>query len=68
MLRRPWGAAIVGLVKAAGDWWLEHPTVMTRAELAESLTILLWGEAGGLRDALTDPAAQLRPTDAGEAR
>ena len=68
LLRRPWGAAIVGLVKAAGDWWLEHPTVMTRAELAESLTMLLWGEAGGLRDALTDPVAQLRTTDAGEAR
>jgi AcrR family transcriptional regulator len=67
LLRRPWGAAIVGLVKAAGDWWLEHPTVMTRTELAESLTILLWGEAGGLRDALTDPAARSRTADAGEA-
>ena len=51
-LRRPWGTAIVGLVKAAGDWWLEHPGELSRAELAESLTRLLWGEAGGLRDAL----------------
>ena len=25
---------------------------MTRAELAESLTVLLWGGAGGLREAL----------------
>jgi len=58
VLRRPWGTAIVGLVKAAGDWWLEHPAAMTRAELAESLTTLLWGEAGGLRDAL---AATGRP-------
>ena len=53
VLRRPWGTAIVGLVKAAGDWWLEHPDAMTRAELAESLTVLLWGGPGGLRTALT---------------
>jgi AcrR family transcriptional regulator len=52
-LRRPWGTAIVGLVKAAGDWWLEHPAELTRAELAESLTLLLWGADGGLRDVLT---------------
>jgi len=52
-MRRPWGTAIVGLVKAAGDWWLEHPAELSRAELAESLTRLLWGESGGLRDALT---------------
>jgi hypothetical protein len=51
-LRRPWGTAIVGLVKAAGDWWLEHPAELTRAELAESLTVLLWGADGGLRDVL----------------
>lgn len=53
VLRRPWGAAIVGLVKAAGDWWLDHPDAMTRAELAESLTVLLWADPGGLREALT---------------
>jgi AcrR family transcriptional regulator len=52
-LRRPWANAIVGLVKAAGDWWLDHPGELSRAELAESLTRLLWGEAGGLRDALS---------------
>ncbi len=53
VLRRPWGTAIVGLVKAAGDWWLDHPEAMTRAELAESLTVLLWGGTDGLRAALT---------------
>jgi AcrR family transcriptional regulator len=52
-LRRPWANAIVGLVKAAGDWWLDHPGELSRTELAESLTRLLWGEAGGLRDSLT---------------
>ncbi|HEX2903696.1 MAG TPA: TetR/AcrR family transcriptional regulator [Jatrophihabitans sp.] len=53
VLHRPWGAAVVGMVKAAGDWWLDHPDAMTRAELAESLTVLLWGGPGGLRQVLT---------------
>lgn len=57
VLRQPWGAAIVGLVKAAGDWWLDHPEAITRAELAESLTVLLWGGPAGLPAALT--SAQL---------
>lgn len=57
VLRTPWGAAIVGLVKAAGDWWLDHPGSLTRAELAESLTVLLWGGDGGLREALTADSA-----------
>jgi AcrR family transcriptional regulator len=57
-LRRPWGTAIAGLVKAAGDWWLEHPAELTRAELAESLTVLLWGADGGLRHALTGTAEE----------
>jgi len=60
-LRRPWGAAIVGMVKAAGDWWLEHPGAMSRAELAESLTVLLWGGPAGLRDALTGTELQEQP-------
>jgi AcrR family transcriptional regulator len=60
-LRRPWANAIVGMVKAAGDWWLDHPGELSRAELAESLTLLLWGEAGGLRDALTDRSADTDP-------
>ncbi|MDQ2837435.1 MAG: TetR/AcrR family transcriptional regulator [Actinomycetota bacterium] len=53
VLRRPWGTAIVGLVKAAGDWWLDHPDAMTRSQLAESLTTLLWGGPDGLRETLT---------------
>ena len=66
-LRRPWGTAIVGLVKAAGDWWLEHPAELSRAELAESLTVLLWGGAGGLREALTGPESR-DPADSKELR
>lgn len=52
VLSRPWGTAIVGLVKAAGDWWLDHPDAMNRRQLAESLTMLLLGGAGSLREAL----------------
>ncbi len=44
----PWGTAMVGFVRAAGQWWLAHPGAMTRAELAESLTSLLWTGASGL--------------------
>lgn len=37
----PWGVAIVGAVRAAGDWWLDHPG-RSRAQLADDLTELLW--------------------------
>lgn len=39
----PAGNAIVGFVRAAGDWWVEHPDQTTRAQLTEYLTALLWG-------------------------
>jgi AcrR family transcriptional regulator len=45
---KPWAAAIVGYVKAAGDWWLDNPGQLTRAELTESLTVLLWSGASGI--------------------
>ena len=60
-LRLPWGTAIVGLVKAAGDWWLDHPGSMDRGQLAESLTMLLLGGTGSLRQALD--AALPEPAD-----
>ncbi|NBE54382.1 TetR family transcriptional regulator [Streptomyces boluensis] len=47
-LARVWGHGIVGMMHAAGDWWLgERPC--GRAELVRSLADLLWGrlaEAG----------------------
>jgi AcrR family transcriptional regulator len=47
-LARVWGHGIVGMMHAAGDWWLgERPC--SRAELVTSLADLLWGrlsEAG----------------------
>jgi AcrR family transcriptional regulator len=58
VLVQPWGTAIVGLVKAAGDWWLDHRSTMSRAELVESLTTLLWAGAAGLQPVnlpATDP-------------
>ena len=54
---RPWGVAVVGAVRAAGDWWLDHP-VLSRDELAEYLTTLLWNGMAGAHIALADGAAQ----------
>jgi AcrR family transcriptional regulator len=43
---QPWGEATLGFVRAAGLWWLDHSHDMTRAELTEYLTTLLWDGAG----------------------
>lgn len=41
-LARVWGHGIVGMMHAAGDWWLgERPC--ERTELVSALTDLLWG-------------------------
>jgi AcrR family transcriptional regulator len=45
---RPWGIAVVGFIRAASLWWLEHPGTMTRAELTDYLGALLWGGGAGL--------------------
>ncbi len=50
---RAWGHGIVGMVQAAGDWWLDERPC-PRAELTEELTGLLWGAYG---------AASVRPED-----
>jgi AcrR family transcriptional regulator len=44
----PGGAAIVGFIRAAADWWIDHPDEMSRDELTEYLTSLLWGGAAGV--------------------
>jgi len=41
----PWAYAIVGMVDWAGDWWLDRKT-MSRADLAEYLTMLVWDGLG----------------------
>jgi AcrR family transcriptional regulator len=39
---QPWGHGVVGLVRAAADWWLEADRPMLRSELAAHLTDLAW--------------------------
>ena len=40
-----WAAGIVGMVQAAGEWWIDGRPC-TRAELTDQLTDLLWGAYG----------------------
>jgi len=50
----PWAYAIVGMVDWAGDWWLSHQT-MSRADLAEYLTALIWDGLGSTGITLGGP-------------
>ena len=45
----PWGEAIVGFISAASLWWLDHPSAMSREQLADYLSTLLWGGAAGVQ-------------------
>jgi AcrR family transcriptional regulator len=46
---RVWGHGIVGMMHAAGDWWLgERPC--TRQELVRDLADLLWGRLAAVSD------------------
>lgn len=45
----PWGEAIVGFINAASLWWLDHPGAMSRDQLADYLSALLWGGAAGVQ-------------------
>ncbi|GAA0491343.1 TetR family transcriptional regulator [Streptomyces sp. NPDC046215] len=48
-LARAWGHGIVGMMHAAGDWWLrERP--FPRAHLVRHLTDLLWGRLASAGD------------------
>jgi AcrR family transcriptional regulator len=48
-IARAWGHGIVGMMHAAGDWWLaERPC--SRAELVGQLTDLLWGRLVAVPD------------------
>ncbi len=40
-----WGHGLVGMVQAAGDWWLEDP-VVSRADLVTEVVDLLFGAYG----------------------
>ncbi|MER5769594.1 TetR family transcriptional regulator [Streptomyces sp. NPDC001985] len=53
-LARVWGHGIVGMMHAAGDWWLnERPC--SRAELVRSLADLLWGRLAAVPDRAGGP-------------
>jgi AcrR family transcriptional regulator len=43
---RPWGTAVVGAVRAVGDWWLAHPE-LPRSAVSDYLTALLWNGMAG---------------------
>jgi AcrR family transcriptional regulator len=45
---QPWGSAIVGFISAASTWWIDHRDAMTREQLADYLSALLWGGAAGV--------------------
>ena len=49
-LAQAWGHGIVGMVQAAGDWWLEARQT-PRAELVTQLADLLWGAWGAQDEA-----------------
>jgi AcrR family transcriptional regulator len=55
-LAHPWGEAIVGFINSASLWWLDHRDLMTRAQLADYLSALLWGGAAGVYQAVGQPA------------
>ncbi|MDK3257167.1 TetR family transcriptional regulator [Blastococcus capsensis] len=44
----PWGHGVVGLVRAAADWWLRAGRPMARRELAAHLTELAWAGLSGV--------------------
>ncbi len=63
----PWAYGIVGLVHAAGDWWIDRRP-MPRARLVEYVTALLWSGMSELDRATHDrPRVGLLPTGAADA-
>ncbi|GGT42698.1 TetR family transcriptional regulator [Streptomyces purpureus] len=53
-LARVWGHGIVGMMHAAGDWWLgERPC--SRPELVRGLADLLWGRLAEAADRVDGP-------------
>src|SRR4051794_16616367 len=54
----PWGHGVIGLVRAAGDWWVRADRPMPRAQLATHLTDLAWA---GLRGVVTPTSSTPSP-------
>jgi AcrR family transcriptional regulator len=53
----PWGHGVVGMVRAAADWWLSADRPMIRSDLAAHLTELAWA---GLSGVVSTPVPQLK--------
>ena len=62
----PWAHGIVGLVHAAGDWWIDRRS-MPRARLVEYVTSLLWSGMSAIDRSEADPAPPLRLLHGGSA-
>lgn len=45
---QPWGHGVIGMVRAAADWWLRAERPMLRPELAAHLTDLAWTGLSGV--------------------
>src|SRR3954449_7282625 len=54
-----WGHGVIGLVRAAADWWLRADRPMPRAQLAIHLTDLAWAGLSGV----VTPAPPTTPED-----
>ncbi|MQA33356.1 TetR family transcriptional regulator [Modestobacter roseus] len=61
----PWGHGVIGLVRAAADWWLRADRPMPRTQLAAHLTDLAWT---GLRGVVTPASRNTRPSTTAPAR
>jgi AcrR family transcriptional regulator len=65
----PWGFGVVGLVRSAGEWWLDRQS-MSRQALGDYLTDLIWrGFEGGYASIGldTDSRAKIKADAAAEA-
>lgn len=62
-LAHPWGEAIVGFISAASLWWLDHRDAMSREQLADYLSALLWGGAAGVYQSIGEDVDARPPAD-----
>jgi AcrR family transcriptional regulator len=60
----PWGEAIVGFIRAASLWWLDHRDAMARQQLSDYLGALLWGGAAGVYQSAGQDADATAPAGA----
>ena len=57
----PWGFGVVGMVRSAGEWWLERQS-MSRQALADYLTALIWSGLEAGFGPVEANVTRLRPT------